>query len=208
MLAAVKTVLRRLVSASGNSFSGALALSFLLHLIVLGVSLTADFKGGYPPALTVSLAKIPAPEKQKLDRAPLMAVTPPSEEGSASSAPNNSNIVEITKPRLDRGVVLTGDYFPADLVSAPPVLTNPEWLEDAAWRLPASVSGEVLLRIYIGVDGRVEDVRVDGDAAGELAEWLTENIRSHAEFSAARQNGYPVKSVLKIKLRLGAVAHH
>ena len=207
MLAAVKNAFRWLVLTGNNSFSWAFALSLLLHLVALGVPLKSPFGKAYPPALTVSLAKMPVPDKQAPEPVPLLAATSPSEDVPTNSHVKPSDIVELTKLRLDLGSASTGNYLPANQVSEPPVLTNPEWLEDAAWRLPAGASGVVVLRIYIGVDGRVEHVGlVDGDAS-ELGEWLADNIREQAHFAAARQNGYAVKSVLTLKLQLRAITH-
>lgn len=207
MLAAVKSIRPWLVLTGRSSFSWAFALSLLLHLVVLGAPLKAPFGKAYPPALTVSLARMPVPDKQVREPAPLLAATSPSEDVPTNSHVKPSDIVQLTKLRLDFGGASTGNYLPASQVSEPPVLVNPEWLEDAAWRLPAGAAGEVVLRIYIGVDGRVEHVGlVDGEAS-ELGEWLVDNIREQAHFAAARQNGYAVKSVLTLKLQLRAITH-
>jgi TonB family protein len=93
-------------------------------------------------------------------------------------------------------------YLPANELDEKPLIRNqvePEFPAGA----PLS-GGRVVLRLYIGETGQVDEIAVVSAQPGQVFEQAALGAFAAARFTPGRKNGEPVKSALTLELLFGA----
>lgn len=181
----------------------------MLHLLILsgGIGQSADYR--YPPPLVVDLPSQAPSASAKPAEAEMNLLSRAQDDKRSSSSPQEfSGRVELTPMPEDSTPVIDQPrvYIPAGVLTQKPVLQNPEWLEEIAWKLPSHASGRVVVSLSINKAGQVEAVEVEDGTAPELAEWLVLEIQKHALFTPGVWRDMAVASQLRVQLDLAAIS--
>ena len=186
--------------------AAALALSLMLHGALLATMDRLPAGGrlglaapGKPWSAQLFATLREAPQGASLVPAGRQAVPPfvaPTEAGPAASGANPA-------PQPASGLVASPRYLPAsDLDEKPQIRTRPDLEFPAGAR---AGSGRVVLRLYIGDSGSVDEIAVVSAEPEPAFEEPAVRAFASALFTPGRVRGVPVRSTLTMEVLFGAV---
>lgn len=174
---------------SAERLGAALAVSLLLHAAALDVLerlprgwlAKEPFTGTFGPgALRASLRTATA-------------------DAELTMLPGRSS--DRAKPSRPEGLVVPHAYYSTNLLDEPPQVRVHV---DPAFPLGAPDTGRVMLRLFIGTDGLVEEIVVEESEPPGIFERAAAQAFAAAQFTPGKIRGEAVKTLMTIEVLFGA----